>query len=91
MMKSLIINVSQHTPPNRISDTITLVTLNAINGVLRDACIDGLPVEFFSFLLTKGKKDRHREPTSNSRRSAKGKADSRGTSIYVLLQEGFRV
>ena len=56
MMKSLIINVSPHTPQNRISDTITLVTLNAIHSVLRYACIDGLPVEFFFFPFEKGKK-----------------------------------
>ena len=33
-MKSLIINVTQHTPQNRVSDTIAHATLNTINRVV---------------------------------------------------------
>ena len=33
MVMLLIINVTSHTPQNRVSDTIKLVTLNTINGV----------------------------------------------------------
>jgi hypothetical protein len=33
MMKLLNLSVTQHTPQNRISDTIMYVTLNTINGV----------------------------------------------------------
>ena len=32
MMKLLIINVTQHTPQIKVSDTITHVTLNTTNG-----------------------------------------------------------
>jgi hypothetical protein len=34
MVKSLIINVALHTPQNKLSDTITHVTLNTINNVV---------------------------------------------------------
>ena len=34
MMMLLIINVTYHTPQSRVSDTITHVTLNSINGVV---------------------------------------------------------
>ena len=34
MAKLLIINETYHTPQNRVSDTITYVTLNAINNVV---------------------------------------------------------
>ena len=34
MVRSLIINVIEHTPQNRVNDTITHVTLNIINGVV---------------------------------------------------------
>ena len=34
MVKSLIINVIEHMPQNRVSDTITHVTLSTINGVV---------------------------------------------------------
>ena len=34
MVKSLIINITQDTPQNRISDTIMHVTLNTIYGVV---------------------------------------------------------
>ena len=33
MVKLLIINVTQHTPQNRVTDTIMHVILNTINGV----------------------------------------------------------
>ena len=35
MVELLIINVTLHTPHNRVSDTLTHVTLNTINGALR--------------------------------------------------------
>ena len=35
MVKSLIINVAQHTPHNRVSDTFTHVTPNTINDVAK--------------------------------------------------------
>ena len=34
MVKLLIINVTSHTPQNRVSDTIMHVTLNTIHGVV---------------------------------------------------------
>ena len=34
MVKLLIINVTYHTPQNRVSDNITHVTLNIINGAI---------------------------------------------------------
>ena len=35
MVKLLIISVTLHMPRNRVSDSITHVTLNALNGVVR--------------------------------------------------------
>ena len=34
IMKFLFISATQHTPQNRVSDTIMHVTLNTINGVI---------------------------------------------------------
>ena len=37
MVKSSIINVTYYTPQNRVSDTIMLVILNILNGVVEGA------------------------------------------------------
>ena len=34
MMMLLIVNITQHMPQNRVSNTFTHVTLNTINGVV---------------------------------------------------------
>ena len=38
MVKLLIINVTWHMPQDRVSDTITHVTLNSVNGVVGNWC-----------------------------------------------------
>jgi hypothetical protein len=42
MMKLLIISVTYNMPQNRVSDTITHVTLNDINGVAHSMCNYGI-------------------------------------------------
>jgi hypothetical protein len=47
MMKLLIISVTYNMPQNRVSDTITHVTLNDINGVAHSMCNYGIDTDFY--------------------------------------------